>query len=79
VSPCLDYISIKAFIKDRVRKSVDLEKFTNWLPLYFGNKKDRTLYLAKKSISMVYSSSTKRFKESQALDLFPKLLVTMAV
>ena len=35
-SCCLDYISIKAFIKEGIRKSVDNERFTNWLPLYFG-------------------------------------------
>jgi hypothetical protein len=35
-SPILDYVSIKAYIKEGVRNSVDNELFTNWLPLYFG-------------------------------------------
>ena len=77
-SPCLDYISLKAFIKEGVRVSSTNEKFTHWLPLYFGANKDRTLHLAKKAISMICTSHTKRFKEELVLDVFPKILITLA-
>jgi len=36
VKPSLDLLSLKAFTKQNIRKSMDGEKFTHWLPLYFG-------------------------------------------
>lgn len=77
-SPCMDFISLKAFIKEGVRESIDKKKFTNWLPLYFGIERDRTLHLGKKAISMLYNNNTKRFKSSMITDIFPKILLTLA-
>ena len=78
-SPCLDYISLKAFIKEGIRESSTNEKFSYWLPLLFGTQYDRTLHLGKKSISMICTGHTKRFREAMVLDLFPKILVTLGV
>ena len=39
VNPTLDLLCLKAFIKHHVRTSVALERFTHWLPLFFGEKK----------------------------------------
>ena len=39
VTPSLDLLSLKAFTKQNVRKSLDGVKFTHWLPLYFGEQK----------------------------------------
>jgi len=78
-SPCLDYISLKAFIKEGIRESSTNEKFSYWLPLLFGTQYDRTLHLGKKSVSMICTGHTKRFKEAMILDLFPKILVTLGV
>lgn len=74
----LDYISIKAFIKEGIRWSVDNEKYTHWLPLYFGKEdlKERTLHLGQKALSMIMANSTKRFKEEFVLEVFPKILIT---
>jgi len=74
----LDYISIKAFIKEGIRWSVDNEKFTHWLPLYFGKEdsRDRALHLGRKALSMIMANSTKRFKEEFILEIFPKILIT---
>lgn len=38
ISPTLDLLSMRAFIKQKVRYSLSNEKFTHWLPLYFGEK-----------------------------------------
>lgn len=38
VTPTLDLLSLKAFTKQKIRKSVEGERFTHWLPLYFGEK-----------------------------------------
>lgn len=38
VTPSLDLLSMKAFTKHKVRHAIDGEKFTHWLPLYFGEK-----------------------------------------
>ena len=39
VNPTLDLLCLKAFIKHHVRTSVASERFTHWLPLFFGEKK----------------------------------------
>jgi len=38
VKPTLDLLSLRAFTKQKVRKSIANERFTHWLPLYFGEK-----------------------------------------
>lgn len=36
ITPTLDLLSMRAFIKQKVRHSLSNEKFTHWLPLFFG-------------------------------------------
>jgi hypothetical protein len=36
VTPCFDLLSLRAFQKMNLRQSISGEKFTHWLPLYFG-------------------------------------------
>lgn len=38
ISPTLDLLSMRAFVKQKVRHSLSNEKFSHWLPLYFGEK-----------------------------------------
>ena len=38
ITPTLDLLSMRAFIKHKVRYSLSNEKFTHWLPLFFGEK-----------------------------------------
>jgi len=76
-SPTMDFISLKAFIKEDVRQDLENQRFTHWLPLYFGDKEERTLHLARKAISMVCTGSTKKFEEQQVLELLPKLIQTI--
>lgn len=38
IVPTLDLLSMRAFMKQKVRFSLSNEKFTHWLPLYFGEK-----------------------------------------
>lgn len=38
ITPTLDLLCLRAFIKNKVRHSLSNEKFTHWLPLYFGEK-----------------------------------------
>ena len=38
ILPTLDLISMRAFVKQKVRHSLSNEKFTHWLPLFFGEK-----------------------------------------
>lgn len=92
--PMMDYISLKAYMKEGINFSADNQMFTHWMPLYFQKektyvnskekevKKDlktQFLYLAKKSISMIMTSSTKYFDEEMCLEVFPKILVTITV
>jgi hypothetical protein len=36
VNPTMDLMSMRAFRKLKVRRALAGEKFTHWLPLYFG-------------------------------------------
>ena len=74
----MDYISLRAFIKEGIRNAVDNEKFFHWIPLHFGLDIAPTLHLGKRAISMVYANSTKRFKAEMIIDLFPKMLLTVS-
>ena len=38
VTPTVDLLSLRAFSKLKVRTSISSERFTHWLPLYFGEK-----------------------------------------
>lgn len=38
LTPTLDLLSMRAFTKQKVRHSLSNEKFSHWLPLYFGEK-----------------------------------------
>ena len=38
VLPTLDLLCLRAFTKQKVRKSIDNQRFTHWLPLYFGER-----------------------------------------
>ena len=83
VDPSLDYISLKSFIKENVRESTDNIAFTHWLPLYFGNIKEnnesrkQVIFLAKHALSMICTGTTKRFTESQILEVMPKVILAL--
>ena len=77
-SPCLDLLSLKAFLKEGVRIGIDKQKkFMNWLPLYFGEDKEKVLHLGKKAISMIFTNNTNRFSPKMIVELFPKILLTL--
>lgn len=40
VQPTLDLICLRAFTKQKVRLSAANERFTHWLPLFFGERED---------------------------------------
>eukprot|EP00826_Nyctotherus_ovalis_P059993 TRINITY_DN838_c0_g2_i4.p1 TRINITY_DN838_c0_g2~~TRINITY_DN838_c0_g2_i4.p1 ORF type:complete len:1376 (-),score=453.51 TRINITY_DN838_c0_g2_i4:170-4297(-) len=79
VEPTLDLISLKAFIKEQLRISLDNSKFTHWMPLYLGEKKPAVLYLARKALSMICKGSTRKFEPKFILEVFPKMMVTLTV
>jgi len=60
----LDYVSIKAFLNEGIKKDSMNQSYTHWIPLYFGKKdnKDRVMHLLKRSLSMIMTNNTRRFK-----------------
>ena len=50
VSPTLDLLSLRAFTKQKVRRSLCSERFTHWLPLYFGENQtyEKTITIEKR-------------------------------
>lgn len=38
ITPTLDLLSMRAFAKQKVRHSLSNEKFSHWLPLFFGER-----------------------------------------
>jgi hypothetical protein len=82
---------MRAFQKQKVRKSISGVSFTHWLPLYFGESKiyetkkqfdpkQRLIKLLKKSIVFLTKGSTKKeFTASMVLETMPKLIITHLV
>jgi len=78
-NPTLDLISLKAFVKDKIRRSLDNSNFNHWIPLYFGVKKPAVIYLARKALGMVCKGSTRKFEPKFIVEVIPKMMVTLAV
>jgi hypothetical protein len=75
----MDIFSLQAYMRDGLRTSLSNEKFTHFLPLYFGVDKEKTIYLVKKSLSMISNGSTKNFQPSQINEILPKMFLTLMV
>jgi len=58
VVPTLDLLSMRAYVKHKVRYSLSNEKFTHWLPLYFGEQYKFDLN------RKVYNQATKQWDDS---------------
>ena len=59
ITPTLDLLSMRAFVKQKVRHSLSNEKFSHWLPLYFGEKE--IIEVKRK----VYDPQSKKFEEKK--------------
>jgi ubiquitin-protein ligase len=79
VDTTLDLLSIQAYMKCGVRTSLSNEKFTHFLPLYFGIEKDKTIFLVEHALGLICKGSTKKFDPCQILEVFPKMLLTFVV
>jgi hypothetical protein len=73
------YINAKSFIKDFVRWSPSNEKYTHWLPLYFGegDKEERFIKFAESALSMIITGNAKSFRPEFVLEVYPKIIVTL--
>jgi hypothetical protein len=57
VTPTMDLLSMRAFTKQKVRHSLSNERFTHWLPLFFG---ESDIYEVKRSH---YVAETKKWEQ----------------
>lgn len=73
------YISAKSFIKDFVRWSPNNEKYTHWLPLFFGagDNEERFMKFALSALSMIITGNAKSFKPEYILEVYPKIIITL--
>lgn len=73
ITPTIDLLSMRAFIKQKVRYSLSNEKFSHWLPLYFGENEE---YEEKRKIA--YDKANKKWEmktvKINTRDRFIKLL-----
>ncbi|KAL9643758.1 hypothetical protein ABK040_016060 [Willaertia magna] len=80
ISSPLDLISLRSFMNHNLRTSSYNEKFTHWIPIYINEKHgQKAMYLAKRSISIICTGSSKNFKPEMVLEVLPKLMCTMTV
>ncbi|KAL9641954.1 hypothetical protein ABK040_004011 [Willaertia magna] len=80
ISSPLDLISLRAFMNHNLRTSAYNEKFSHWIPIYIDEKHgQKAMYLAKRSISIICTGSSKNFKPEMVLEVLPKLMCTMVV
>jgi ubiquitin-protein ligase/Ran GTPase-activating protein (RanGAP) involved in mRNA processing and transport len=72
VVPIMDFVSLKAYMKEKIRKSSHGERFSHWFPLYFGIKDQQFLKLSTKAISMIVTGSTRKFSHEMVIKVIPK-------
>ena len=65
-------------MSEGVNYSVNNESFTHWIPLYFGHNKKKLIYLGEKAISMICKNTTKYFEPEMVIEVFTKIMVTLA-
>ena len=76
-NPILDYISLKSFYKNGIRRSVNNETFGYWMPLYFKkDQKEKTLVLAKKALSFICTNNSNRFQQTMVAKVLLKCIST---
>ncbi len=75
-----DYISLKAFLKEAMKLTSHNERITHWIPVFFGkgDNEERFFFFLKRALSMIMTNSTKNFQPEFVLDVFPKLIITIA-
>ena len=77
VDPSFDFISFKAFSKDRIRYTFDKKRFTYFFPLYFGEKDKEKIEKFKlrltKTLSLIVKGNTKEFQPDLILKVMTKL------
>lgn len=73
----LDYISLKSYTKEKLRKDMYGQSFTHWFPIYFGIKQDQFLHLCKRSISLISTGSTRNFSPDQIFKIIPKFFLSL--
>ena len=62
-----------------MRKSLSNEKFTHFLPLYFGLEKDKVVFFAEHAIGLIYKESTRNFDNEQVREVMHKMILTLIV
>ena len=76
----MDLVSIKAFMKEGIRKSFLKEHFGYWIPLYLRKEeKEKTIHLVKQSLSFIETSSTDRFEIGQIERIVPKIVSSIVL
>jgi ubiquitin-protein ligase/Ran GTPase-activating protein (RanGAP) involved in mRNA processing and transport len=79
-SPIMDLVSIKAFMKEGIRKSFLKEHFGYWIPLYLRkDDKEKTIHMVKQSLSFIETSSTERFEIGQIERIVPKIIASIVL
>ena len=69
VQPTLDLLSLRAFTKQKVRRSIDNSRFTHWLPLYFGERQPFETKVQK------FDQATKEFvQETRQIDPYERVV-----
>lgn len=73
-------LSLKSFIKYGIRRSAGGDTFGYWFPAYLGvDQKERTLHLAKRSLSFIMTNKTDRFQVSMAANVLLKAMFTVII
>lgn len=71
-------LSLKSFIKHGIRRSIANDTFGYWFPAYFGaDSQERTLHLAKKSLSFIMTNRTDKFQVDQVGKVLLKAMFTV--
>jgi len=59
--------------------SLNNESFTYFIPVYFGEEKERTLKYAEKALSIICKDVSNGFEPTLVLEVLPKILSTLVL
>jgi ubiquitin-protein ligase len=74
-----ELLSLRAFIKKGVRRTLKGHIFGYWIPVYLGIQKERTLHLAKRSFSFIMTTKTDQFEPIYAAKVMMKAISTTLI
>jgi len=76
----LDLVSLRSYMRHKVRKSAYNEAFSHWIPVYISAEHaKKAIPMARNAMSTICTGTSKKFDPAMALEILPGLMRSMVV